>query len=146
VTQILHEHTLPVAASNGPMRLGFVTAGTHWLVDAGSGLQVIDAAITPVPLTQPWFLGLVRHRQQLLGAIDLSGLRGAEVGPLRPTERLLVLPERWRSALRVDRVQGLMNATAQAAAQADGVLWQVLDIEALCTSPDFLHAGLRQTG
>lgn len=144
MTQALHQNPPPLITPAAPMRLGFVVGGHHWLLEAGGGVQVIDAAITPVPLTQPWFLGLVRHRQLLLSAMDLCGLHGAEVEPLRPIERLLVLPERWRTALRVDRVQGLMDADAQAAVQADGVHWQVLDVDALCTSPDFLHAGLQR--
>lgn len=122
--------------------LGFTAGNEHWLVEAGSGVQVIDAAITPVPLARPWYLGLVRYRQRLLGAIDLAGLRGAEVAPARPTERLLVLPQPWSTALRVDHVQGLMAAANQGVADADGVRWQRLDIPGLCTSAVFLNAGL----
>ncbi len=128
--------------SAAPPLLGFMAGAGHWLVEAGSGVQVIDAAITPVPLTRPWYLGLVRYRQRLLGAIDLSGLHGAEVAPVKPTERLLVLPPPWHSALRVDRVQGLMDAASLENADANGVRWQRLDIHRLCISADFLNAGL----
>ena len=133
-----------VTAGGKPEQLGFIAAGERWLLDAGSGVQVIDAAITPVPLTQPWYLGLVAYRQRLLGAIDLGGLRGADVAPLRATERLLVLPERWNAALRVDRVHGLLDAAAIDSANADGMRWQMLDIDHLCQSTDFLHPGLRR--
>ncbi len=129
-------------AAAGLARLGFIAGGEHWWVDAACGVQVIDAAVTPVPLTRRWYLGLVRYRQKLHGAIDLAGLRGAEVAALRPTERLLVLHERWRTALRVDRVHGLMEAASANDEDADGMRWQWLDIRRLCTSPTFLHAGL----
>lgn len=133
----------PVTPANtGPARLSFIAGGEHWWVDAASGLQVIDAAVTPVPLTRRWYLGLVLYRQKLLGAIDLAGLRGAEVAALRPTERLLILPERWRTALRVDRVLGLVDAASVSDGDADGMRGQWLDIQRLCTSPTFLHAGL----
>jgi len=95
-----------------PSLLGFIAGGERWLVDSGRGVQVIDAVITPVPLTRPWYLGLVLRQQKLLGAIDLSGMRGRAVAPLRPTERLLVLPEPWQAAVRVDQLHGLMDASA----------------------------------
>ncbi len=127
--------------------LGFIAGDEYWLLEPDSGVQVIDAAITPVPLAKPWYLGLVRHRQRLLGAIDLAGIRGAEVAPVKSIERLLVLPSPWHTALRVDRVQGLIDAaqvsTTEADPDAGGVRWRRLDIQRLCTSAEFLDAGLR---
>ena len=98
---------------NAP-RLGFSAGGRHWCIEAGPGVQVIDAVITPVPLTQPWYLGLVRHRQALVGVIDPAGLGGAPVVPVSDgTTRVLVLNEPWPLALRVERVHGLINAPMQ---------------------------------
>lgn len=107
----------PAAAQGGAgARLGFVTGGIRWLVDAGQGAQVIDAAVAPVPLAQPWYLGLVRHRQMLLGVVDLAGLCGLAVLPLKTPERMLILPGPWHAALRVDHVQGLVGAVPRTAA------------------------------
>ncbi len=98
---------------NAP-RLGFSAGGRHWSIEAGPGVQVIDAVITPVPLTQPWYLGLVRHRQALVGVIDPAGLGGAPVVPVSDgTTRVLVLNEPRPIALRVERVYGLIDAPMQ---------------------------------
>ncbi len=165
----------PATPDGVPAQLGFHAGGLRWLLVSGPGVQVIDAPITPVPLVRPWYLGLVRHQQKLLGAVDLAGLCGIDVRPLKATERLLVLPEPWNAALRVDRVQGLVDvapvapvasigvpanhATGIAPAlpvpestgpaqdsevlvDAAGARWHVLDMAKLCTSPEFLHAGL----
>ncbi len=94
----------------GAALLGFAAGGQRWLVDPGQDVQVIDAPITPVPLTRPWYLGLVLLGQRMIAAIDLAGLGGAEPGARKPVERLLLLPERWHTALRVERVYGLRDA------------------------------------
>ena len=112
-------------------KLGFVAGGERWLVDSGRGAQVIDARVTPVPLTRPWFLGLVRHQQTLLSAVDLGGLCGRAVPSLKPTERLLVLPAPWNTALRVERVHGLVDATALAMATTASPL--------ACAAPQAAH-------
>lgn len=161
----------PSAPRAGAALLGFAAGGKHCLVDPGQDVQVIDAAITPVPLARPWYLGLVLHGQRLIAAIDLAGLGGADVFARKPVERLLLLPERWQTALRVERVYGLRDVaglrandahpslgpassapdTAPDAAppwwgamfvDADGQHWQVLDVAQLCTSPAFLQAGI----
>ncbi len=152
---------------NAP-RLGFSAGGRHWSIEAGPGVQVIDAVITPVPLTQPWYLGLVRHRQALVGVIDPAGLGGAPVVPVSDgTTRVLVLNEPRPIALRVERVHGLINAPMQtgvnvtndADADTDGdrdgdrerdadaddgnrQCWQTIDLAQLWASPQFLQAGL----
>lgn len=100
----------PSTPPAGAALLGFAAGGKRWLIDPRQDVQVIDAAITPVPLTQPWYLGLVLLGQRLIAAIDLAGLGGAEVVARKPVERLLLLPERWQTALRVERVYGLRDA------------------------------------
>ncbi len=141
--------------------LAFIAGGERWLLDPGRSVQVIDAAVTPVPLTRPWYLGLVRRRQRLFGVIDLGGLAGRAVPPLKPEERLLVLPEVCGAALRVDCVQGLLDAAGLMAAalpepcpwpwvvaardDAHGQRWQVLDIGQLCSAPVFLQAGISRS-
>lgn len=165
--------TAPMPASAPapvPALLGFIAAEKRWLLDPRRGVHVMDAAITPVPLTRPWYLGLVRYRQKLLGVIDLAGLRGAFVSARAGSERLLVLPEPSTIALRVERVFGLIDAAsltvvdahslapspssasgADAAStpwhgamlvDADGACWQMLDVAQLCMSPVFLQAGV----
>ncbi len=161
----------PSAPPAGAALLGFAAGGQRWLVDPAPDMQVIDAAITPVPLARSWYLGLVLLGQRLIAAIDLAGIGGAEVGAPQSMERLLLLPERWQTALRVERVYGLLDVAALNAsescasasqaisaypatdarlpwsgaklADADGQRWQVLDVAQLCTSPAFLQAGIQ---
>ncbi|MEO0317873.1 MAG: hypothetical protein RL404_1550 [Pseudomonadota bacterium] len=157
------------AASGGSAasRLGFVAGGIRWLVDTAPGVQVIDAAIAHVPLTQPWYLGLVRHQQKLLGVVDLAGLCGRAVLPVKTPERMLVLPAPWHVALRVDRLYGRVDTQplpdgqgtdkppptpfpeasgpvlgGEALVDAGGTRWHVLDVTRLCTSAAFLQAGI----
>ncbi len=111
----------PSTPPAGTALLGFTAGGKRWLVDPRQDVQVIDAPITPVPLTQPWYLGLVLLGQRLIAAIDLAGLGGAEVGSRKPVERLLLLPERWQTALRVERVHGLRDAAGLSANDANDV-------------------------
>ncbi len=154
---------------HAPALLGFIAGGEHWLIDPGRGVQVIDAAITPVPLARPWYLGLVRRRQQLLGVIDLGGLAGRAVRPLSSEERLLVLPSPHAAALRVVRVRGLIDTAtlsivdrspessdpsaipyalpwiAATCSDANGQRWSLLDVALLCSAPEFLQAGMANT-
>ncbi len=148
-------------------RLGFSAGGQQWSVNAGPGVQVIDAVITPVPLTQPWYLGLVRHRQTLFGVIDPAGLGGAPVARVSDgATRVLLLTEPRPIALRVERIHGLIDAATptradveidtdidrDAGADADGdgdgdadgdrQCWQTIDVVQLWASPEFLQAGL----
>lgn len=117
---VIHFFTRVIAMNqHSPALLAFIAGGERWLVDPSRGVQVIDAAITPVPLARPWYLGLVRRRQCLFGAIDLGGLAGRPVPPLKREERLLVLPEAFGIALRVERVQGLLNAHALSGAASE---------------------------
>lgn len=119
------------------------------------------AGVLPVPHTRPWFVGVANLRGGLHGVIDLAGFLG-----LRPTmsapesvrdrARLVALNSLLgsHSALLVEKLAGLRNAeqlTAEPAEpgprpafaggrwrDADGRLWQEIDLTALAQDEQFL--------
>jgi twitching motility protein PilI len=104
--------------------LGVLAGARHWLLDLTQLSEIVPyQALTTVPLTQPWYLGLANVRGNLLGVIDLAGYMAGNpensaagtagdrhaVPPAGPETRLLTfaaglgLP----CALLADRVLGL---------------------------------------
>jgi len=117
--------------------------------------------LMPVPHTRPWFAGVANLRGGLHGVIDLAAFLGlrptmsaAEV--VRDHARLIALNANLgsHSALLVERLAGLRSAgqlTAVAAdaaprpafagprwRDADGRVWQELDLPALAQNEQFL--------
>ncbi len=135
------------------------------LADAGEILAVPD--ITPVPLTKAWYRGLANVRGNLLGIVDLSLFAGGAATPLDKDSRVLAFSSElhFSSGILVSRMLGLRSAadlgaasesdTAQVATgpdlyapwmrarlvDAQGVLWDELDLAALTTDERFLQIG-----
>jgi twitching motility protein PilI len=132
-------------------------AGGRWLVDLTDAGEVIPVpAITPVPLTRPWFKGVANVRGNLVSVVDFGAFLGA--GAVAPGEqaRLLLLNERLRMGcgLLVERSLGLyhpeqLQARAAAAPpwirgeydDAQGAHWRELDLPQLAQDPEFLGVG-----
>lgn len=132
----------------------------HWLFEL---MQVSEVLAPPevacVPLTLSWYLGLMHHRGQFVGVIDLDGLLGAPVGEWLPGDRLLLLSPALplRCAIRVARVHKLLDLSGlQPAdpeplapswarfrlAEADGRhCWTRVDAAAMLGDPAFLNIG-----
>lgn len=137
------------------------TAARHWLFDLAYVAEVIAVpAITAVPFTRPWYLGLVNYRGDLAGVIDLDGLTGAQVASPREGDRLLVLSPSLpvRCALRVAQVGGTVDRTALQAVEPDpglpawasegyedaaGIRRTRVDIDALMRDPAFIDISCR---
>jgi twitching motility protein PilI len=153
----LSERLKGAAAGRAASRLGVQAGAESWLVSLADAGEVIPApAITPVPLTKPWFRGVANIRGKLYGVVDFPAfLGGALVAPGEQV-RLLLLGDKFRmgSALLVDRLLGLRGAEnfhAQPAAGAglpwlkaeyadkDGVRWKELDVPKLVQDPTFLE-------
>jgi len=154
-------------ASAGPAptsRLGVQSGADFWLLkldEVGEILPLADVAerMAPVPLTQPWYLGLANVRGNLVGVVDLSLLTGGEPASRTAASRLVLVAGRLQAhcALLVDRMIGLRNLerlqpmevpTGNAAPwqgaglrDSNGQAWRELDIAALVTDENFLHAG-----
>jgi twitching motility protein PilI len=153
----LSERLKGAAAGRAASRLGVQAGAEAWLVSLADAGEVIPApAITPVPLTKPWFRGVANIRGKLYGVVDFPAfLGGAAVAPGEQV-RLLLLGDKFRmgSALLVDRLLGLRGAetfqerpaTPGAAAwlkaefgDKDGTQWRELDVPRLVQDPVFLE-------
>jgi twitching motility protein PilI len=139
-------------------KLGLQAGGEAWLVDLSDAGEVLPVPpITPLPLTRPWFRGVVNIRGNLYSVVDFPGFLGRSPVALGEQARLLLLGERFRvaAALLVDRSLGLRNpgqleptdaepgpwARARYV-DADGRHWKELDIPELVQHPDFLAVGI----
>lgn len=137
------------------------TGVRHWLFDLGCAAEVIAVpALAPVPFTCAWYLGLISHRGELAGVIDLDGVAGAPVRPWRETDRLLVLSPALplRCAIRLSQLAGIVDRAAMRAIarepglpdwapasheDADGMRRAWVDIDALMRDPAFIDIGRR---
>ena len=154
-------------ASAGPAptsRLGVQSGGDFWLLrleEVGEILPLADVVdrMAPVPLTQPWYLGLANVRGNLVGVVDLSLFTSGAPASWTTASRLVLVAGRLQAhcALLVDRMIGLRNLERlqpmevasgntvpwQGAGLRDsnGQAWRELDIAALVADENFLHAG-----
>ena len=140
-------------------RLGVQAGGRLWLIrldDAGEVLPL--PAVTPVPLTRQWFLGLANIRGNLACVVDFAALIGEPPTERAPDCRLVLVAERFgvHSGLLVGRMMGLRNIHQLKAEEggadrpwvrgafrdSEGRRWCELDIGVLVAHDDFLQAGL----
>ena len=144
------------AGAMAASKLGLQVGQDPWLVDLADAAELIPVPpITAVPLTRPWFRGVVNVRGNLYNVVDLPAFFGGS--PVAPGEqaRLLLLAERFlmRSALLVDRSLGLLDARelsphadAPSAspwirglhADQGGRIWRELDVRQLVQHAAFL--------
>lgn len=153
--------------------LGLQIGQRHWLLPLADTGEVLEMrAPSRVPLTQPWYAGLVNARGNLLGVIDFALFCGEGQTPVLPGSKIVVLSRQVERACGIvaSRVVGLRHAAdlaepavpvqAPAAdepiragaewegprlADRDGRHWQVLDVRRLLDAPAFLQVG-RQAG
>lgn len=116
---------------------------------------------SPVPYTQPWFMGIVNWRGELSGVVDLATYLDADT-PRRTEQalaqcRLLTFNPALEinAALLVDRMGGLKSSGDFTRAHAprsdnpwsflgnffidnEGKAWQELNLQTLAQQPDFL--------
>jgi twitching motility protein PilI len=144
------------AGAMAASRLGLQVGQDPWVVDLADAAELIPVpAITAVPLTRPWFRGVVNVRGNLYNVVDLPAFFGGTPVAAGEQARLLLLAERFlmRSALLVDRSLGLLDArelTPHAEApsaspwirglHADrgGRIWRELDVAQLVQHAVFL--------
>lgn len=154
----LSERLRGAAAGRIASRLGLQVADEAWLVDLTEAGEVLPVpAITPVPLTRPWFRGIANIRGNLYSVIDFPAFLGRAPVVLGDRARLLLLGERFRlaAALLVDGSLGLRNPAQLEGAgtepgawsrgayrDREGRRWNELDLPQLAQHPDFLSVGL----
>jgi twitching motility protein PilI len=150
-TQLLER--VQAARSNSGARisqLGVALGSTRYLLDLLETGEVNPVpSITPVPLTQPWYLGLANVRGNLTGVIDLARYLGTGDTAIGPDARIVTFTPQlgFNCALLVTRVHGLRHASEMT--PGDGVLrdpdgndWTPLGLAALVQDERFLQVGL----
>ncbi len=138
------------------LRLGIRVGGQDWLLalpDAGEVIPV--PAITPVPRTKPWLLGIANVRGRLYAVSDLAAFFGNEATTIHPRSRLLLIGQRHGSnaAILVDRVLGLKSIAELSPlpsagdgwvvnefSDAHGQHWRELALSRLLAAEDFCKA------
>lgn len=140
----------------------FIAASTgtrRWLFELAHTAEMLpQAELTPVPFTHPWYLGLINHRSQLTGVIDLDAFAGAPSVRWQAGDRVLALSAALplRCAIRVaqapavvDRARFRPAGTGQAAwcpqsfTDADGLRWDRVDLPVLMATSAFLDIARR---
>lgn len=134
--------------------LGVQIAGRNWLIDMSDLGEVLPLpALTPVPFTQPWFLGVANIRGNLYTLIDMAAYQRAGKATGEAANRVLLVGERlaFNAGLLVDRVLGLRDASAWQQEMVDGqtgyrdeqgMVWQRLDVPGLLAQSEFLQVGI----
>lgn len=152
------------AASSGARthasQLGVMVGQTRWLLNLHEAGEIVSVgAVTKVPLTQPWYLGLTNIRGNLVSVIDLAQFLGQAPTPIDKDSRIVAFASSlsFNSGLLVSRVLGLRNvgemevcdAPAEGGAWAtrqyldrESHLWTELDLSMIVQDPQFLHVGL----
>ena len=120
----------------------------------------IPSAMTLVPGTHRWMLGIANVRGNLLPVIDLQLFLGGTPIIIEKRSRVLVVSHRGgQSGLLVGNVQGLRHfseeqrvalpelpgslaAYVEQAFRLDDQVWPVFDMQSLATSPAFQVAAL----
>jgi twitching motility protein PilI len=131
-------------------QLGVEIGGVRYLLDLVEAGEIVPLPpLAPVPLTQPWYLGLANVRGNLLGVVDLARY----LDPERPPAALPASGARlvtfaaslgFPCALLVGRVVGLRHAADMDPADgglrdAEGQEWTPLSLAALAREERFLQ-------
>ena len=131
--QALAEKVSRAGDSVAPLALlGFESGDECWLVDLADAGEVLPVpALSGVPLTRPWFLGIANIRGTLYSVTDLAAFHGVAATPIRAESRLLLAGARFGSntALLMSRTQGLKSMATleplpEAAAEARAQPWR----------------------
>jgi len=142
------------AESSRVTTLGVLIGKDHWLVDMSDISEVMPLpAMTPVPVTKPWFCGVANVRGNLYSVTDMNGFLNNETTPRDSSARVLLLGQKYAysAGLMVTRVLGLRNSKEWQASEQDGEIylqdssgqkWRKLDVPSLLHRPEFLHIGV----
>ncbi|MDX5446157.1 MAG: chemotaxis protein CheW [Zoogloeaceae bacterium] len=139
--------------------LGLQTPTESWLVDLSDTGEVLPPPpIADVPMTRPWYRGLINVRGNLCGVIDFSLFQGGDPVALGGGSRVLLIGTAHGSgmALLFSRATGLRSPeefTSEDASDprpwvkavlndVQGHRWLKLDLAALVRNTAFLEAGI----
>lgn len=138
-------------------RLAVQVGDRGYLLDLDDISEVAPIGqLAPVPLTQPWFMGVTNVRGTLYAVSDFAAWMGLHITSDIGARRLILLGQalsKQRAALVVTRVVGLrlldeMKANDVALRRSwesaswldrDGVGWIEVDLEQLASDAEFLQ-------
>ena len=133
-------------------QLGVEIGGERYLLDLLEAGEIVPVtALTSVPLTQPWYLGLANIRGSLVGVVDLArffGLQESVASPGSAARLVTFSPSLGMPCgFLAARVHGLrqaadMRPVAGRLVDADGHAWTPLALAALAQDERFLQVGL----
>lgn len=154
------------AASTGAhaqtSRLGLAIGESHWLLDLQEAGEIVSVgAITRVPLTRDWYVGLTNIRGNLVSVIDLARFLGMPATPIEKESRVVAFAPglAFNCGLLVSRVMGLRNLADMSVEDTqpgqglapwaaatwrdrDARIWTELKLSEIVQDPQFLHVGL----
>lgn len=130
-------------------QLGVMIGPERYLLDLTQVGEIVPVgAITVVPLTQPWYLGLANIRGNLISVIDLARYHQQSDTGTGSDSRIITFATGlgFNCGLLVSRVYGLRHAAGMEASgdrlrDADANEWTPLDLAALVADTRFLHVG-----
>lgn len=145
-------------------QLGILVGQNRYLLDLREAGEIVSAgAMTKVPLTRDWYLGLSNIRGSLTSVIDLARFEGADRTKIDNTCRIVAFSNSlsFNSGLLVSQVLGLRSSVemeqvlvgseADQAAKPwvirtfrdkDANIWSELSLATLVQDQSFLHVGL----
>lgn len=151
---------LATSEAANPSKLGVQVGSQFWLVRLSDISETLPVpALTPVPLSQPWFSGVANFRGNLYGIVDYCHFLGAAPTPLAMDSRLLLVHPKFQinSGIIVSRVMGLRNPAQMKPVEPEeeslpwvdaeyrdeaGTLWRELDMRSLTEHAKFLNVAL----
>lgn len=142
-------------------QLGVMIGQSRWLLNLHEAGEIVSVgAITKVPLTKDWFLGLASIRGNLISVVDFARFQGMAPTPIEKENRIVAFAPSlgFNSGLLVSRVMGLRNIADMEIEGAsdpattpwsvkryrdrDAQVWSELDLSVVIQDPHFLHVGL----
>jgi len=153
------------AANSGALaqanHLAVMIGQTRWLLSLHEAGEIVSVgAITKVPLTQDWFLGLANVRGNLLGLVDLACFHGMPPTPVNKECRIIAFSPAlsFNCGLLVSRVMGLRKLASlqpEPGSEDAGMPWRVrryvdreshvwteLNLSLMVQNPQFLNVGI----
>lgn len=141
--------------------LGVMIGPDRWLLNLREAGEIVPlGAITKVPLTQDWFLGLANIRGNLTSVVDLARFCGRTPTPVDKESRIVAFAPAlsFNSALLVSRVLGLRSIAdmqpqpdvasdgrpwiVRRYADEESRVWTELNLSFIMQDPRFLQVGL----
>lgn len=141
-------------------QLGVMIGPHRWLLNLQEAGEIVSVGtISPVPLTQDWFLGLANIRGNLISVVDFARFQGLAPSLIDKDSRIVAFGPSlsFNGALVVSRVMGLRNVAemslhgehaevfpwaAKRYIDSESNVWTELNLSHVIQDPRFLQVGL----